>query len=462
MEPFLPKAERSSTPKRSGSLATFARTGGIVRGALEHAEAVLLVDHREPEIGVCHVIGEQSVGTQDDVESARGERGEDFLSRRVVYGAREEGQPDAEGFKERGGGRGVLAREKLRRRENDGLSARFHYMEAGYEGDEGLARSHVPLEQARHGVGALEIPRDLVACPALVGGQFEGKPLDEPAGEQAPQGRARHFDPSPLERPARHGELEVVAGRFREVHVPEGPGFRQESPAGDDVPWQFVFHARAEAVQGHPDEAAHGLLGEPAGERVDREKTPFDKVGGFGVLEVEDTGLQASVPVLEGPRHDHPGSDRERRGEEGPIEAHEIGLSCAVGDRELQGAHPAVSEMIVGGDGREGVDPGVFRRLSEGYEDGAVVVFAGESAQKLSDIDDALSGEPGSGRSYAAPERRDRLREFAQEHGEQYTRGPAARESGLRVRKGCRPGRIRWSPRLRPPGWEVRPARSFP
>ena len=75
------------------------------RQPLMHAETMLLVDHGQRQIAKCHVVLEQSVGADDQVDVARRQRGEDFRALAPALAAGEDGKPDAGGRCERRDGR---------------------------------------------------------------------------------------------------------------------------------------------------------------------------------------------------------------------------------------------------------------------------------------------------------------------------------------------------------------------
>ena len=107
--------------------------------ALHDAEAVLLVDHDELQRLVDHVLGEERVRADDDVDAARGQSLEEGRARRVVHVAGQEGEPHTERL-EKGGGRGcVLAGEELGGGHDGGLPSAFNRAQGGQEGHDRLA-----------------------------------------------------------------------------------------------------------------------------------------------------------------------------------------------------------------------------------------------------------------------------------------------------------------------------------
>ena len=120
-----------------------------------HAEAVLLVDDREPELLEAHVALHQAVGADHDVHAPRGEIGHHLVALLLRAEARElldahrlVGEAIAEVLV-------VLLREQGGRDQHRDLVARAHRDEGRAHRDLGLAEADVAAHQAVHrGVGA--------------------------------------------------------------------------------------------------------------------------------------------------------------------------------------------------------------------------------------------------------------------------------------------------------------------
>ena len=67
------------------------------RRPLIHAEAVLLVGNDQPQPGVLHILGQQGVGTDAQVDAAAGQTGQNLPALLGAGGAGEQGavQPEA-------------------------------------------------------------------------------------------------------------------------------------------------------------------------------------------------------------------------------------------------------------------------------------------------------------------------------------------------------------------------------
>lgn len=178
-----------------------APAGGLLaqRVALLDAEAVLLVDHDEPQVGELHVLLEQRVRADDDAGRPRGRVEQGLAARLGPLRAGQQGDArgvlgaaELPGLGERPEHRDdravVLLGQHLGRREQGRLPARVDHLEHRAQAHDRLARADVALEQPVHRVGAGQVGRDLVADGALALGELERKPLVE-RGEQALGGR---------------------------------------------------------------------------------------------------------------------------------------------------------------------------------------------------------------------------------------------------------------------------------
>ncbi len=140
-----------------------------------YAEALLLVDHQEPQVLEAHVLLQKAVRAHHHVHLALFHGREGLALVLFFHEARHHGhvhgkigQAFAEIlemlFGEDGGGR----------QEGD-LLARRHGLEAGAQGYFGLAVAHVAADQAVHGAGAFHVALDLVDAGELVLGFLVGE-----------------------------------------------------------------------------------------------------------------------------------------------------------------------------------------------------------------------------------------------------------------------------------------------
>ena len=114
------------------------------------AEALLLVDDEQSEIAELHVLRQQAVRADDDLDLAGGE----VLERLLLFGLRAEPADHVDAHRERGEALAqrlrVLEGEHGRRREEGDLLAFHHRLERGAHRDFGLAVPDVAAEQAVH------------------------------------------------------------------------------------------------------------------------------------------------------------------------------------------------------------------------------------------------------------------------------------------------------------------------
>ena len=125
-------------------------TLGLQRHALVHTEAMLLVDHHQAEILERHVVGEEGVGADQNVDFTRGQRGQQSFARCTFLAAGEQRHLDASRLRERFEGRDMLARQDFGRRHQGPLGARFHRTQQRQECHDGFSRPDIALQQSQH------------------------------------------------------------------------------------------------------------------------------------------------------------------------------------------------------------------------------------------------------------------------------------------------------------------------
>ena len=130
-------------------------------GTLLHAEAVLLVDHGDREVGELDLALDERVRADGDAHVARRHE----LVRRAALARREargqEGDADPQLGAETLDRQEMLLGERLRGRHQRALTAAFDGAEQRVERDRRLARPDVPLEQPLHGRRQREVAVDL-------------------------------------------------------------------------------------------------------------------------------------------------------------------------------------------------------------------------------------------------------------------------------------------------------------
>ena len=158
-----------------------------------HAKPLLLVDDEQGQIGDLHILRDQPVGADDDVDLAlRGGRQNGlYLLRRPEPRERLDAgtrlaEPTAEGVE-------VLLTEHGRRDQDGHLLAVAYRLVGGTDRNLGLAEAHITAEQPVHGLVGLHVGEHIVDGPRLVRrllvgerslelvvhriGRGEGKPL---------------------------------------------------------------------------------------------------------------------------------------------------------------------------------------------------------------------------------------------------------------------------------------------
>ncbi len=148
-----------------------------------HAEAVLLVHHRQPQAGEGHLFLEQGMGAHRHVGAALGHGSQHGVLLLLRQAGDEPRHLEAQGLQP-GGELGVmLLGEDLRGRHHGGLVAILHRLEGGQGGHHRLAAAHVPLEQALHGVGLGEVAAHFPHHPGLGASELERQRRQQGAGE---------------------------------------------------------------------------------------------------------------------------------------------------------------------------------------------------------------------------------------------------------------------------------------
>ena len=137
------------------------RTLAGERQALVHAEAVLLVDDGERKIAEIHLVLEQRMGADQEIDLARGEAVENAGPLAAAFAPGENRDPQPGGRGERCDGLVMLARENFRRRHQRGLSAGLDHPGGSEQRDDRLAGADVALEQAQHALRRGEIGIDV-------------------------------------------------------------------------------------------------------------------------------------------------------------------------------------------------------------------------------------------------------------------------------------------------------------
>ncbi len=167
--------QRARNRRRRHDQRVDAAPLGGERQALVHAEAVLLVDHRQHQVLEFHVLLEQRVGADDDRDRAVREAREHRLAGRALVAAGQDGDAQPGRLGERLDGREMLARQDLGRRHQRRLAAAFDRLQHGEQRDHRLAAADIALQQAQHAPAVRHVLVDLAERLVLRAGQAEGQ-----------------------------------------------------------------------------------------------------------------------------------------------------------------------------------------------------------------------------------------------------------------------------------------------
>ena len=150
------------------------------------AEAVLLVDDGDREVGELDVALDQRVRADRDLRDAARDLVADLLR---ADGAGEQDAADAELGAERLERQEVLLGERLGRRHQRALPVVLDRAQQGVERDDRLAGADVTLQQTLHRCRAREVEVDLRDRALLVLGQLERQHAAIPADERSRLGQ---------------------------------------------------------------------------------------------------------------------------------------------------------------------------------------------------------------------------------------------------------------------------------
>ena len=114
---------------------------------LMHAEAVLLVDDGQREVGKGHVFLKKRMSADDQIDVACGKRRNDFGTLAAALAAGENGDADAGFGGERRDGGKMLARQNFRRRHQRRLPAGLDHGRGRQQRDHGFSRADVAVQE---------------------------------------------------------------------------------------------------------------------------------------------------------------------------------------------------------------------------------------------------------------------------------------------------------------------------
>ena len=320
------------------------------RRPLLDAEPMLLVDHRDGEVGELHLALDERMRADGDPDVTRRDelvRGA-ALPRRQAR--REERDADAELGAEALDREEVLLGEGLRRGHERALAAGLDRPQQAVEGDRGLAGAHVSLQQPLHRGGAREVGVDLLHRPLLRSRQRERQHVAVPGRELRGRRKRLGDERLALRGPPAKGELEreelverqpapgalgivLAAGP---VDADERIGPERQGVVGADRRGQRLAGV-PRARQRRLGQRAKRLLRQIRSRGIDRRE-----VGGLHrVAEVERRHLEPEPVRL--PAHADVRSRDELRLEPRLVEPRGADLARVVGDVRCEDVEPAAA-----------------------------------------------------------------------------------------------------------------------
>ncbi len=262
---------------------------GDERRALLHPEAMLLVDHGQPEPLEGHGILEQGMGTDHDAGGTLRQALAPVGLLRCRQPAQQELRFHGQRCEQSGQGGGMLLGEQFRGRHQRRLVAILHGEQHGPQRDDGLAGADIAHEEAVHPLRRPHVGGDVANGGGLVLGERPGQRSDEPVREIVPDGE-RHALAGPLgqqPRPRQH-ELQVhqfverqpappflrIVETRRVMHGAKRVRQSGQQQFGADGGWQDVARQGNERLKVPVDQPADDLVAEVFRRRIHRKDAP--------------------------------------------------------------------------------------------------------------------------------------------------------------------------------------------
>ena len=172
-----------------------------------HAETVLLVDHREPQIMESHRLLKQSMRADRNIDPTRSEALQDALALLSLFAPGEQSEAEPKPGRKRPQALGVLTRQDFGGGHQRGLPARLRRARHRHKRHDGLAGADIALKQPEHPFGLLHVGADLLDCALLAAGQLVGQGLRKPPHQRAVPAVAPAWGPPPPGAHQRQREL---------------------------------------------------------------------------------------------------------------------------------------------------------------------------------------------------------------------------------------------------------------
>ncbi len=151
------------------------RTRVLQRGPLAHAELVLFVDDDQPQAAKVHVVLEDCVGADHQIDLAGGNRQKDGIAVATGKPTRHQGAADLAVGQQPIEGDRVLPRKNLGGRHERRLAAVRGCKQHGIDRDDRLSAPHVAVQKAVHGHVAGHVGGDFADRAVLRRSEREGK-----------------------------------------------------------------------------------------------------------------------------------------------------------------------------------------------------------------------------------------------------------------------------------------------
>ena len=181
---------------------------------------MLFIDHGERERLERHIVLDQRVGADQEIDLAVRQPRQQFAALLALLAAGEDRHPHAGTFGERRDGLDVLAREDFRRRHQRGLLAHLGDRGGRQQRHHGLARADVALQQPQHADRLAQILGDGRRRLALRRRQRVRQRVDDPVAQMAVAGMAIAGGTAQLRAHQRQRQLtgqQFVEGKPRPV-----------------------------------------------------------------------------------------------------------------------------------------------------------------------------------------------------------------------------------------------------
>ncbi len=391
---------------------------------------MLLIHDHEAEILEGNRLGKQRVCAEEQVHPAGPERLQEKTAGLSGDGAGKKRHAHTQRLEQAGGVLRVLPGKQLRGSEERGLLPAADNEHDGQQGNEGLAASHVSLQEPRHWNPRHEVRFDLGHDTDLIFGERKWQPRDQ-RFPQARLGDARaRAGSSQCPLAAQDGGLEVeqlfvgercpglvrLSARAREVHDPERVSRNGKMPLFQDVRGKRRLDGGRQVGDGSQHELSKRGLRQTFSQRVHGED-PAESGGllapglqlEIGALQLTPPRVKASPDVKLPSRHQHPA-------EKGAAETEERCLAALVRDQGFQRPRTAPSHVGRADHADHHCCLLQARRLGKRYHCRAILVPAREKEEQVAQRHHSQPLQPLRERRAHAVNRGNLSRQLDKEH----------------------------------------------